>query len=115
MKKKTTPVTNMKLAQILDLMKQNPHLPVIPMVYSDVVQDDGWAYWMGSWDRADIDQYLVHNGRMFFKDEDDAYDVLERIGYPCSVDEMTNEEIDAAYDSLPWNKAIFVYIKEPEV
>lgn len=114
MKKKTTSVTNPKLVQLLDLMKQNPHLPVVPMVYSDVVPDDCWAYWMGSWCRTDIDQYLVHNGRIFFKDNDDAFDVLERIGYPRCVDDMTDEEINAAYDALPWKKAIFVYIDTPE-
>lgn len=109
-KNKTVP-TNLKLAQLLDLMKENPHLPVVNY---EVVSDDCWAYWMGSWGHAGLDQYIVHNGRMYFKDEDDPFDVLERIGYPRRVDEMTDEEINAAYDALPWKKAIIVYIETPE-
>lgn len=113
MKKKTS-VTNPKLAQLLDLMKENPHLPVMPMVSQEIVCDDTWAYWEGRWGHSAIDQYIVHKGRIYFKDDDDAFDVLERIGYPRRVDDMTDEEINTAYDALPWKKAIIVYIETPE-
>lgn len=114
MPKKNTNLTNPKLAQLLDLMKENPNLPILPMVNEEVVPDDTWGYWMGSWDHSTIDQYIVRNGRIYFKDDDDPFDVLERIGYPRCVDDMTDEEINAAYDALPWIKAIFVYIGTPE-
>lgn len=114
MSKQSTSVTNPNLANLLDLIKNNPHLPIVPMVSSEVVPDDTWAYWMGNWGPAKIDQYLLHKGRMFFKDDDDSFDVLERIHYPRNVDEMTDEEINAAYDALPWIKAIVVYIDASE-
>lgn len=114
MKKKDNRLTNPNLAALLDLMQANPHLPVLPMVNEEVVCDDSWAYWMGSWGHAEIDQYMVPNGRIYFKDDDDPFDVLERIGYPRRVDDMTDEEIDAAYEALPWKKAIFIYINTPE-
>ena len=114
MPKNKTALTNPKLAQLLELMKENPHLPVVPMVNDEVVCDDSWAYWMGSWGHSELDQYMVHNGRMYFKDDDDPFDVLERIGYHRHVDDMTDEEINAAYDALPWIKAIVVYINAAE-
>lgn len=114
MPKKKTALTNPPLTHLLDLMKENPHLPVVPMVNQEVVSDDTWAYWMGSWGHAQLDQYMVHNGRMYFKDDDDPFDVLERIGYPRRVDDMTDEEIDAAYEALPWKKAIIAYINTAE-
>lgn len=114
MKKKKTSVMDLKLAYLLDLIKNNPLLPILPMVNQEVVGDDCWGYWMGSWGSARIDKYLVHNGRLFFKDDDDPFDVLERVGYPRCVDDMTDREIDAAYDALPWRKAIIIYIDTPE-
>ena len=114
MPKKKIALTNPHLAQLLKLMAENPHLPVVPMVNEEVVGDDSWANWMGSWGHSELDQYMVHNGRIYFKDDDDPFDVLERIGYHRRVDDMTDEEIDAAYEALPWKKAIIVYINTPE-
>lgn len=114
MPKKKTALTNIHLAQLLDLMKENPHLPVLPMVNEEVVCDDSWAYWMGSWGHSEIYQYIVRNGRIYFKDDEDHFEFLERIDYYRRVEDMTDEEVNAAYDELPWKKAIFVYINTPE-
>ena len=103
-------IMDIKVAHLLNLIKQNPLLPILPMVNQEVVSDDCWCYWLGKWGDANIDRYFVHNRRIFLKDNEDPFDVLERIGYPQNVDDMTDEEINAAYDALPWKKAIFVYI-----
>ena len=34
---------------LLELVKQNPDLPILPMVDSEIVGDDGYCRWMGSW------------------------------------------------------------------
>ena len=114
MPKKKTALTNIHLAQLLDLMKENPHLPVVPMVRSEIVCDDCFAYWMGSWGNACVDLYLVTDNCILFKGEDDAYDALRHIMDPDKLDNMTLEEMYKAYDDLPWKKAIIVYIDTPE-
>lgn len=114
MPKKKTALTNPHLAQLLDLMKENPHLPVVPMVDYEVVADDGCCYWMGSWGNARVDLYLTAKERILFKGQDDSYDVLLHFMDSDKVDNMTMEEMDKACDELPWKKAIVVYIETPE-
>lgn len=114
MPKQKTALTNIHLAQLLDLMKENPHLPVVPMVRSEIVCDDCFAYWMGSWGDARVDRYLLTDNRILFKGDDDPYEALLHIMDPDKLDRMTMKEIDAAYDALPWKKAIIVYIETPE-
>lgn len=108
------PLASPQLAQLLDLMKENPHLPVVPMVRSEIVCDDSWAYWMGSWGNAQVDLYLLTDSRVLFKGDDDAYDVLLHFMDPDKLDNMTTKEMYVAYDDLPWKKAIIVYIETPE-
>lgn len=114
MPKKNTTLTNPHLAQLLELMKENPHLPVVPMVRSEIVCDDSWAYWMGSWGEARVDLYLVTDSRILFKGDDDPYDALLQIMDPDKLDNMTIKAMAKAYDDLPWKKAIIVYIETPE-
>ena len=93
-------IMDIKVAHLLNLIKQNPLLPILPMVNQEVVSDDCWCYWLGKWGDANIDRYFVHNRRIFLKDNEDPFDVLERIGYPQNVDDMTDEERD---DILKYN------------
>ena len=37
--------------ELFRLMKEHPDLPVVPMVDSEIVADDCYTYWMGSWGR----------------------------------------------------------------
>lgn len=99
--------------ELFKLMQENPELPVLPMVDSEVVCDDDYNRWTGSWGSASIDEYLAHDGRVFFRSDDDTDDVL---GYVLDGEEyikMTDEEAEAVYDALPWVKAIIVNIDTP--
>lgn len=115
MKKNTTTVTNPKLAHLLDLIKQNPHLPIIPMVNQEVVSEDSWAYWMGSWGSASVDRYYNGEERIYFYDERDMEDLLVEVKGWDWLDTSSEEEDLNVYRSLPWKKAIIVYIETPEV
>lgn len=114
MPKKKTALSNPKLAQLMELMKENPHLPVVPMVRDEIVCDDCHAYWMGSWGKAKVDLFLIADERIIFKGDDDAYDVLCHFMDPDRLDNMTMAGMYKAYDELPWKKAIIVYIELPE-
>lgn len=114
MKKETT-VKNLHLAQLLDLMKENPHLPIVPMVDAEVVADDTWGYWMGSWSCAYVEKYYKGEERIYFYDERDMEDLLaETKGWDWMETSSEAEDLEA-YRSLPWTKCIVVYITTPEV
>ena len=114
MGKTKTNVTNPKLAQLLELMKENPHLPIVPMVDSEVVGDDTWGYWMGSWSTSSLDKYYHGEERIYFYDEKDTEDLLVEVKGWDWYDVASEEECLEVYRSLPWVKCIVVYISTPE-
>lgn len=103
--------------ELFNLMQENPELPIVPMVNSDVVADDA-GYWLGSWGSSYVDEYFYSEQaeRYFFKSDDDVFDVLERCLPDEEFEELpeTEEECRPFYDALPWTKAIVVYINLPD-
>lgn len=103
-----------KLEALLQLMKENPDLPVVPMVDSEVVGGEYGARWMGSWGRAYIDRYWRGEERLYFYDENDTEDVLEETKGWDWMDEATDAEALEVYRGLPWVQCIVVDIGTPE-
>lgn len=103
--------------ELFRLMRENPELPVVPMVDGEIPGDDsGW--WLGAWGSAYIDEYLLTNNRewLVFKSDGDVFDVLERHLSDEEFEKLpdSEEECRPFYDALPWTKAIIVYIRLPE-
>lgn len=103
--------------ELIRLIQENPDLPIIPMVNEEVVADDSYTYWMGKWGRAEVTEYYLGNNAVHFKDDDEE-DVLADLA-GCKyyrdpngkdITELSDEEWDALYASVPWVKAIVVYI-----
>lgn len=111
-----------KTKQLLDLIRENPDLPAIPMVKGEVVADDLYDYWMGGWGVSRVTEYYVGRDKVHFK-TDDVEDVLNDMQdcyYGCTkdgrdiYDDFTDEEWDELFNSLPWKKTIVVYIETPD-
>lgn len=105
-------------AELFKLMQENPELPVVAMVDSEIVADDGYNRWLGSWGSSSIEEYFSGEERLHFRESDDLYEVEETLtdGRVCYDDyeAMSDEEAIAAYNALPWIKAIVVYIDLPD-
>ena len=108
---------NNNTKELLKLIKENPDLPVIPMVDSECVADDYSAYWLGSWGRAEVTEYYMGQERVHLKgdDEEDVLADMEGCKYYCTKDgrditDLSDEEWSELYASIPWIKAIVVYI-----
>lgn len=103
-----------KIEELLELICQRPDLPIIPMVDSEIVCDDGYARWRGSWGAASITKYLCGEEQIFFfDDEDDITDVMVEVVGHDSYEAMTDEEALEAYRALPWTECIAVDINLP--
>ena len=103
--------------ELFRLMKENPDLPVVPMVDGEICGDDS-GYWMAGWGESRVDEFLIceRAERTAFKSDGDVFDVLEDY---LSWEEFENlPENESAcrptYDALPWRKAIIVYIETAE-
>lgn len=107
-----------KTEELLNLIRENPELPVIPLVDTDVVADDCYSWWLGQWGYAKVTEYYIGRDHIHIKDEDDEEDVLvdmEGCKYSCTQDgrdvyDLSDEEWDALYKSIPWTRAIVVRI-----
>ena len=112
------------LKELFDLIKKRPDLPIVAMVDSEIVADDGCCYWMGSWGSCLIDKYIVHEdyGVIFYEEgKPDTVDIFEKyFDYAeCGIDEELPDEkalplMKEKIDTLDWTEAIIVYIDLPE-
>lgn len=104
--------------KLLNLIKENPDLPVVPMVNDEIVGDDSCSYWLGHWGRSAVTEYFIGKERIHFKNDDDEENVLCDLpgcGYSKTADgrdiyDLSDEEWTTLYNSLEWVKAIVVYI-----
>lgn len=105
-----------KAEKLLSLIKENPDLPIVPMVDSEVVADDG-GYWLGKWGHCEVTEY--YNGREYihFRNDDDEDVLCDMVGckYGCDkngndIYDLSEAEWDALYASIEWAKCIVVYI-----
>ena len=104
--------------ELFRLMQENPDLPVVPMVDSDIVVNDGCNLWMGSWGNSHIEEYVLGKEYLHFR-EDNDWGEIEWALADGSMDYETfeglsDEEAKSEYDALPWIKAIIVNINMPE-
>lgn len=60
---------NDKTQILLDLVKENPNLPIVPMVEYEVVCD-GYGRWMGSFAHCYVGEYACYDER-FYEDRGD--------------------------------------------
>lgn len=112
------------LKELFGLIKKRPDLPIVAMVDSEIVADDGCCYWMGSWGSCLTDKYIVHEdyGVIFYEEgKPDTVDIFEKyFDYAeCGIDEELPDEealplMRAKVDSLDWKEAIIVYIQVPD-
>lgn len=100
-------------AELLRLVKENPDLPVVPMVDGGIAWDDS-GYFMAAFGAAEVDEYIIAKAddRIYFKSDDDVFDVLEHVLSDEEFDALpqSEEECRPYFDKLPWTKAIIVYI-----
>lgn len=113
-----------ELTTLFTLIRKNPNLPIMAMVDGEIVGDNCYARWCGSWGTAYIDKYITHKdyGVIFYEQgRPDTTDIFEKyFDYEeCKItNDMPDDEafkiMREKVDSLPWIEAIIVYIDLPE-
>ena len=102
--------------ELFKLVQENPDLPIVAMVDYEVVGDDS-GRWLGSWGSSRIEEYLMGEERIHFRDDDDPSEIekvlSEKYGYDRYMD-MNEEQEKEAYANMPWIKGIVVNIDLPE-
>ena len=84
------------------LMIENPDLPVIAKVDSEIVMDDTYAWWLGSIGVAELGEYVIYNEH-FYCDKEDFRDWY----YECNDDEICAKfGFEDAYTLSPENEQL---------
>ena len=101
---------------LLQLIKENPDLPILPFVATECVFDDKFSYWMAEWCKAEVGEYWVSDERIYFSDD---YDELvekwidnNHENYPNLSDEELEKLAEEKVSSYEWVKAIVVFINQ---
>ena len=109
---------------LLKLIEQNPDLKIVPMVDGELGGDE-FAYWMGSWGKAEIDEVYHEDDRNYFRSTDEE-ELIEKQAdfifyeeYPnhkyLNEEESKTVESKAKFivEGLGWDKVIVVKIELP--
>lgn len=107
---------NNNITELLRLVKENPDLPILPMVDGEIVCGDEYGRWVGSFGKCRVDEYVIDkwygDGCIQFKDDDDDR-LIE--GIAEHKYNGTEEDYQRAEEELKtmWIKAIIVNIDLP--
>jgi len=102
----------------LRLIKENPGLPIVPVVDGDVVGDDSYQWWIAEWGRSEVDEYYIGREKFHLRSDADEEDVLNDLDscsygydyYGRDIYELSDEEWNKLYAGVQWIKAIIVHI-----
>ena len=102
---------NEQTLHLLELIRQNPDLPVVPLVYSECIYECDYRYYLAKWGRAYVGEYATYSER-FYTDRDDLKE--DYLGYNDEdFDGLDEAEIEAKLNEILdpyWVKAIIVDI-----
>lgn len=116
--KKAIEIQQENAKTLFELIKENPDLPIVPMVATEIAASDDYSYWMGSWGKAEIDSYTCYDNHMVYLSDgvndifDDVFD--DSLEMPDGLTEEEQDKfIEDAVMGLDWTKAIIVRIELP--
>lgn len=81
-----------RYSELLKLVQENPTLPVVPLVDSEIVFDDGYCRWLGQFGDGYSGEYTAYKDRYYtdrdsFKEryyDDNCDELCEKFNYsPC--------------------------------
>ena len=104
------PPQPVQITKLLNTIYENPGLPVVCKVSSDVGNFEEYESVLAQIEDVKIEKFCQGPERIIVKGDYDKYEaVQEYLGYEKAL-AMNDEEIAKAYDDIPWTEHIAVYI-----
>lgn len=100
---------------LLNLIKENPELRIVPMVDSDVIASDEFSSWVGSFGKAEIDLIWNDDERIYINshDEEELIQIVLDDIDPEVDDSIAETMAEEKVKSYKWEKVIVVWIGLP--
>ena len=102
------------VSKLLELIKENPDIEILPMVATECVCDDSFGYWASEWGSAEVTKYWVGDERVY--QYDDFGDLVDEWidnnyeDFPGTSDGELEEIAKKVVSEYEWVDAIVVYI-----
>lgn len=113
-------MTKTKNKKLRELLIAYPDLPIIASVYSEVVADDGYAYWFGDVEESCYVDTLWAGNEETWSLNDALDDVLYFLDweFPEKVPDVVTPEdkkkLEKFVRDLPWKKVIVLSVTTPD-
>lgn len=109
---------NDNIKHLIQLMDENPDLPVIPMVGQDIVADCT-GEWVAHFGKAEVKKMCIYGEKVVFREWKNAIKTVEALELEGLTEGRTREEsiekLNGYLDELEWLEAIIVHIETPTV
>ena len=109
---------NDNIKHLIQLMDENPDLPVIPMVGQDIVADCT-GEWIANFGKVEVKKMCIYGEKVVFREEKNAIKTVEALELEGLTEVRTREEslekLNGYLDELEWFEAIIVHIETPTV
>ena len=109
---------NNNIKALIQLMDENPDLPIIPVVGQDIVADCT-GEWVAHFGKAEIKKMCIYGENVIFREEKNAIKTVEALELEGLTEGRTREEsiekLSGYLDELDWLEAIIVHIETPTV
>lgn len=107
--------------EFIKLVQENPDLPVVPMVDAEVVGNDNYGWWLGSFGHCEVTEYvcveMYCQDRFCTRDDQDEIEEYFMNEIADNDESLSEEEIERMAheqaEALDWVKAIVVWIGTP--
>ncbi len=106
------------VSNLFKLIKENPDLPIVPMVATECVCGDEHGYWKAEWGSAKVTKYWMNEEGIYqYDDFSELVDEWVETNYDDEkYKNLTDEEIETIAEEVvngyDWVDAIMVYINE---
>lgn len=104
---------NDNIKHLIQLMDENPDLPVIPVVGQDIVADC-IGEWVAHFGKAEIKKMCIYGENVIFREDKNAIKTVEALDLEGLTEESI-EVLNGYLDGLDWLEAIIVHIETPTV
>ena len=109
---------NDNIKHLIQLMDENPDLPVIPMVGQDIVADCT-GEWVAYFGKAEVKKMCIYGEKVVFREEKNAIKTVEALELEGLTEGRAREEslekLNGYLDELEWLEVIIVHIETPTV
>ena len=107
---------NDNVKHLIQLMDENPGLPVIPVVGQCIVADC-IGEWVAHFGKAEVKKMCIYGEKVIFREEKNAIKTVEALELEGLTEVRTREEsiekLNGYLDELDWLEAIIVHIETP--